>query len=95
MQHSHYQLAISLHNQMNFNDGELSLETISILDQIICLRRQSKFQIYRNNALKIGLNTTSNKLSHLNTLINLEHLNLNKLQFKKVMKLQFLKYGKT
>ena len=95
LQHSHYQLALTLYDKLNFNEPEPCHETVTILDQIICTRRQSKFQIYRNNFLKIGLNTTSNKLSHLSNLISLEHLNLSKPQFKKIAKLLFLKYGKT
>ena len=42
---------------------------------------------------KIGMNTTANKLYHLNNLIRLNMLNLNFVHYKKIIKLQFLKHG--
>ena len=79
----------------NFDETDTSFETLTVLDQIICTRRQINFQIFRINKLKIGINTTANKLSHLNKLIALEKLNHNKAQFKRFAKSKFLKYGST
>ena len=39
--------------------------------------------------------TTGNKFYHVNRLIGLDKLNLGFIHFKKIMKIQFLKYGKT
>ena len=41
------------------------------------------------------MNTTANKLYHLNNLIGLDMLNLNFVHYKKLIKIQFLKNGKT
>ena len=43
------------------------------------------------NYAKMRMNTTANKLYHLNNKIDLNTLNLNFVHFKKVAKLQFLK----
>ena len=91
----YYQMALNLFKIVNNTDHELSFESLTILDQVICTRRQIKFQVQRNFTSKIGLNTTANKLYHLNNLIGLDLLNLTLVHFKKLMKLQFLKYGKT
>ena len=56
-----YQLALNLHRTLNFEAFEPDHETITILDQIICTRRQRNFQMIRNCNSKIGLNTTANK----------------------------------
>ena len=88
-------MALNLHHTLNFEAHELTLETITILDQIICTRRQSRFQIIRNCNNKIGFNTTANKLYHMNNLLELKWLNLTFLQFKRLAKSLFLKYGKT
>ena len=91
----HYQMSLNLFKIINNNDHELSFETVTVLNQIICTRRQLKFHILREFHTKIGLNTTANKLYHLNDLIGLDLLNHTFLHFKKIMKIQFLKYGKT
>ena len=90
-----YQLALNLHKTLNFNELDPSFETITVLDQLVCSRRQTLFQTFKNCNGKIGLNTTANKFFHLNNAIGLVHLNLDYLRFKKVVKSQFLKYGKT
>ena len=91
----YYQLALNLHKTLNFNDYEPSFEIITVLDQIICTRRQVLFQIFRNSNCKIGFNTTANKFFHLNNKIGLEQLNQNFFRFKGTAKIQFLKYGRT
>ena len=68
---------------------------ITVIDQMILTSRQINFQILRNNRRKIGLNTTANKFYHISNQIGLNRLNFKFVHFKKLAKLQFLKYGKT
>ena len=91
----YYQMSLNLYKTINTVEPDLSFEMVTILDQIICTQRQIRFQIHRNFSNKIGLNTTANKLYHLNDLIGLDLLNLKFLHFKKMVKIQFLKFGKT
>ena len=41
------------------------------------------------------MNTQANKLYHVTKMIGLDKLNLSFVHYKKIMKTQFLKYGKT
>ena len=91
----YYQLALNLHKILNFNEWELSFKIITVLEQLICTRRQVLFQTFRKSNYKIGFNTTANKLFYLTNSIGLEHLNLSFIRFKGVAKTLFLKYGKT
>ena len=91
----HYQLALKLHRTLNLDVHKLSFEVVTVFEQLICTRRQILFQIFRNSNTKIGLNTTANKFFYLNKMIGLEHLNLSFIQFKRLAKIVFLKYGKT
>ena len=91
----YYQLALSLHKTINFDECDLSFELITVLEQLVCTRRQVLFQIFRNSNYKIGFNIAANKFFYLNNKIGLELLNLNFVQFKKLAKILFLKYGKT
>ena len=59
-----------------------------------CLKNNS-FYVFRNNKLKIGLNTTANKLHCISDLIGYDMLNSGFVHFKKLAKIQFLKFGKT
>ena len=68
---------------------------VTVLDQVICTRRQLVFEIFKSNNYKIEMNTTTNKLYHVNKLIGLDKLNLNSGHFKKLMKIHFLKYSNT
>ena len=88
---SSYQWGLTLNN----NEHEISFETVTVYNQIICSRRRLKFKILRNFNNKIGLNTTANKLYHLNDLISFDILNFTFVHFKKFVIIQFLKYGKT
>ena len=90
-----YQQAILLHKTINQLDFPSSFEDVTILDQTICTSRQLKFKVYQNNSLKIGMNMTANKLHCISDQIRLDSLNLNFVHYKKLAKLQFLKYGKT
>ena len=90
-----YQSALKLHRTLNENLDDLNFEQITVFNQMICTGRQTNFQITRNNCFKIGMNTTSNKFYSLNNLIGLDRLNMAFVHFKKLAKIQFLKYGKT
>ena len=91
----YYQLALNLHKTLNQDPSDLNFEVITVLDQLVCTSRQLKFKIFRNSNSKIGFNTTANKLFYLNDKIGLELLNLTKVHFKKIAKIQFLKFGNT
>ena len=54
---------------------------------------ETNTQILRNFNVKIGMNTTENKLYHLNNVVGLNMLNNTFVHFKKLAKIQFLKYG--
>ena len=90
-----YQLSLSLYKLYNVDSWNLSFETITVIDQMSLTSRQVNFQILRNNRRKIGLNTTANKLYHISNQIGLDRLNLKFVHFKKLSKIQFLKYGNT
>ena len=90
-----YQLSLSLHKLYSVNSCLLDFETVTVIDQMILTSSQINFQILRNNTRKIGLNTTANKFYHIKNMIGLDRLNLKFVHFKKLSKLQFLKYGKT
>jgi hypothetical protein len=90
-----YQSALKLHKTVNENLDNLSFEQITVFDQIICTSRQTNFQISRRNNFKVGMNTTANKLFALSNKISLGMLNLTFVHFKKLAKIQFLKYGNT
>ena len=90
-----YQSALKLHKTLNENLEDLTFEQITVLNEIICTSRQCNFQICRSNHFKIGMNTTANKFFSLSNMISLSMLNLTFVHFKKLAKIQFLKYGKT
>ena len=88
-----YQAALLLHKTINF---ELpNFEAITVLNQMTVTRRQTSFIIFRNNSTKIGMNTTANKFYQLTGKVALNSLSLTFVHFKKLMKIQFLKYGNT
>ena len=88
-----YQAALKLHKTLNF---ELpNFEIVTVLDQMILSSRQTMFQILRNNSTKIGMNTTANKLYQITKMIPLSSLLFTFVHYKKLMKILFLKYGKT
>ena len=90
-----YQHAIQLHKTFNQPNFPSCHEHVTIFDQIVCTSRQLTFKVFKNNTLKIGMNTTANKLYCISDLIGLNLLNLSFVHFKKLAKIQFLKYGKT
>ena len=90
-----YQVALKLHKLIQELNEKCTFEHVTILSNVICTLRQTTFEILKDNHSKIGLNTTANKLYHINKKISLLALGHNFVHFKKVMKIQFLKYGKT
>ena len=89
----HCQISLNLHKQLNAIEQACTFEHVTILNSIICPRRQTVFEILRTNNLKIGWNTTAGKLFHINKQIILSALALPFIQYKKFMKIQFLKFG--
>ena len=78
------------HNKtVNHIDFPQTFEQVSVVDQTICTSRQLRFQIFRNNKIKIGMNMTANKLYCITYLIGLDMLNTNFVHFKKLAKIQF------
>ena len=88
-------MSLKLYKTINEHENNLSLEHITLMDQMICTRRQLKFQVFKNCNGKIGMNTTANKLYYLNNYLSLDILNLGFVHFKKLLKIQFLKNGST
>ena len=79
-------------NQSNFPN---CIEHVSIVEQTVCTSRQLTFKIFRNNKRKIGMNMTANKFYCISDQISMDSLNLTFVHFKKLAKIQFLKYGRT
>ena len=90
-----YQSAIHLHKTLSKMSNLCTPEHARILTNIVCTTRQINFEIIRNKKIKIGMNTISNKFYQISKLIRLDYLNLTFIHFKKIMKIQFLKNGKT
>ena len=90
-----YHISLKLHKLLNENGSGITFEQVTVMDQIVCTRRQLRVQILRNNRSKIGMNTTANKLYYVNNLISFDLLNKGFVLYKKLMKIQFLKYGNT
>ena len=88
-----YQSSLKLHKMLN--DPILTTETLYIIEQSVFTGRQINFEILRQNNTKIGMNTQANKFYHITKMIGLDKLNLSFVHYKKLMKIQFLKYGKT
>ena len=62
-----YQQAIQLHKTVNHVNFPQSFEQVTAVDQTICTSRQLKFQIFKNNRSKIGMNMTANKFYCITT----------------------------
>ena len=92
---TNYQLSLNLHKTINVSIDPISTETVRVLNQIVCTRRQIFFESFRTNIFKIGMNATENKLHHISKQILLEKLDFNFVHYKKHIKIQFLKFGKT
>ena len=90
-----YQNSLFLHRFINEIFVHCTTEHVRVLNNVVCTSRQLNFEITRSNNVKIGMNTISNKLYHITKLVSLNNLNLSFVHFKKLMKFQFLKYGKT
>ena len=88
-----YQAALSLHKTITFEIPDF--ESITVLNQMTVTSRQTTFLIFKNNSTRIGMNTSANKFYQLTGKIALNSLGLTFSHFKKLIKIQFLKYGKT
>ena len=80
-----YQIALKLHKVFNEPDPVIRTETVRVFEQRVCSHRQLVFEVFKNNKNKIGLNTTANKLYHVNKLIGLNKVELGFVHFKKIM----------
>ena len=90
-----YQQAILLHKIINHKNFPSCFEHITVIEQVVCTRRQLRLKFFKNNKLKIGLNMTANKFFNISDQVGMDLLNLSFVHYKKIMKIQFLKYGKT
>ena len=90
-----YEAAIHLNKVINEIFTMCSSEHALFLSNIICPRRQLKFEIFRNNISKIGMNMLANKFYHISKQISLDALNLTFIHFKRLMKFQFMKTCRT
>ena len=90
-----YQISLKLHQVINAHFLLPRTETIRVLEKMVCTSRQLNFEIIRNDKSKIGMIMQANKFYHVNKLIGLDKLNMSFVHFKKLMKIQFLKNGKT
>ena len=90
-----YLQSMQLHRYITDLFDSCSHDHALFLNQVICTKRQTTFQIKKNNNYKIGCNKAENKFYPLNGLIGLDTFNHSLVQFKRMMKVQFLKYGKT
>ena len=90
-----YPIALKLHRILTDLNEKCTFEHVTVLTNMVCTSRQTAFEILKDNNSKIGVNTTVNKLYHINKQISLLALGHNFVHFKKLMKIQFLKYGKT
>ena len=78
---------------INDSSEQLNFDHIMVLDQLICTRRQLKFEIIRKFNNKIGMNIQANKFYYINSEISLDMLNMSFVHYKKLCKIQYLKYG--
>ena len=90
-----YQIALNLYKIVNFNNHTPSTEVITVLEKTVNTRSQVLFEILRTNVTRIGTNSIENKLYHINKVIPLDNLNMPFVAFKRLMKIRFLKFGKT
>ena len=90
-----YQISLNLHKIVGEMDKFFTFEHVTVITQIASAPRQLNFETFKNNKCKIGMNTTVNKLYHISKLVGLDSLNLGFVHYKKLMKFQFLKFGKT
>ena len=68
-----YQRSLTLYRAVNAE--VITFEIVTVLNQMVCTRRQVKFEILRDIKSKIGLSTLANKLYPLNGKIGLDFLN--------------------
>ena len=82
MQIMSYQAAIHLHKVLTEIPERCTTEHALLLNNVICPRRQLRFEIFKSNCKKIGLNTLSNKFHHISRQISYDALNLKFVHYK-------------
>ena len=90
-----YQAAIHLYKVTNEVFETCSTEQALFLNNVIRTRRQTMFEILKSNRSKIGMNALCNKFYHISKQVSLDSLNCKFVQYKKIMKITFMKNGKT
>ena len=90
-----YHMSLHLYKTLAELNDYCTTELARLLVNIVCTRRQISFEIIKTNHSKIGMNSISNKFYHISKLISLNNLNLTFVHFKKIMKIQFTKNGRT
>ena len=90
-----YQQAIQLYKTINHENFPNCFEHITVTDQVVCTHRRLTFKFFRNTKWKIGMNMTANKFYSISDQVGMDLLNMSFVHYKKIMKSQFLKYGKT
>ena len=90
-----YQAAIHLFKVINESFNYCTTDHAILYNNIVCTGRQLKFELFRSNSTKIGMNSLANKFHQISKLISLDVLNLGFVHFKKIAKIQFLRNGKT
>ena len=87
----YYQMSLQLHKTLNKIFESCTSEHAALLNNVVCTRRQLKFEVIRSNRSKIGMNSINNKFYHITKLIGLDLINLSFVHFKRMMKIQFKK----
>ena len=89
-----YQMALKLHKLLNENTDDLDFEQITVIDQLVCTKRQLNFELLQNFRSKIGSNTTANKLYPLSKVISLSVLGLDYVHFLVIFSLTLMGHFK-
>ena len=77
-----FQLSLNALKTFNENLAVPSMKLVRLLDQVICPRRQTLYEVFRNNRFKIGMNSNDNKFFHISRQIVLEKFAWNYPHFK-------------
>ena len=83
-------LALSLHRLYNRDFNFNSIEFVHLNQNQILTSRQTNFKTIKSNSFKVGINSLSNRLSHINNQIPLSWLNMSMDTFKVHCKKLFL-----
>ena len=84
----YYQISLQLRKTLNEIFESCTSEHAALLNNVVCTRRQLKFEVIRSYHRKIGMNAIKNKFYHITNLIGLDLINLSFVHFKRMMKIQ-------